>query len=344
MHPGPTTKRKRTPDGGPGRGCSATSIGRLILTSAAPILSESGAEAEGGASGGGASSSAGQQAGESAGAVATTAGQRRLDLVMQALEVRTPEALAALVVVLADTYRLPLKETATMAVDQLRSASFSEDADKLWRALVKALGDKLNEDSAGTRKAKEEEEEEEEKEEKAEEEEGEEKEEEILGKVLEWGDPVVRGEPLQRPVRIKDWVIDPTDLKWGAQLLRYSEVRAEQREQGKGKEKVPDIGPSRPQHARPKEPTDSEGDEHWIETEKKADVEGDEMVTWKDWEDQRFDRPGFHPKDPLLFPGLGKIGRVWRDLEAPGQVVTMQSRHDKDLKARFFGRHNLWLL
>jgi hypothetical protein len=111
---------------------------------AAPISSESGAEAEGGASGGRASSSAGQQAGKSAGAVATTAGRGRLDLVMQALEVRTPEALAALVVVLADTYRLPLEETATMAVDQLRSASSPEDADKLWRALVKALGDKLN--------------------------------------------------------------------------------------------------------------------------------------------------------------------------------------------------------
>jgi hypothetical protein len=90
---------------------------------------------------------------------------------MQALEVRTPEALAALVVVSADTYRLPLKETATMAVDQLQSASSPEDADKLWRVLVKALGDKLNEESAGTREAKEEEEEEE-KEEKAEEEEG----------------------------------------------------------------------------------------------------------------------------------------------------------------------------
>jgi hypothetical protein len=86
---------------------------------AAPISSESGAEAEGGASGGGASSSAGQQAGESAGAVAMTARRGRLDLVMQALEVRTPEALAALVVVSADTYRLPLEETATMAVDQL---------------------------------------------------------------------------------------------------------------------------------------------------------------------------------------------------------------------------------
>jgi hypothetical protein len=50
----------------------------------------------------------GQQAGKSAGAVATTSGRGRLDLVMQALEGRTPEALAALVVVLADTYRLPL--------------------------------------------------------------------------------------------------------------------------------------------------------------------------------------------------------------------------------------------
>jgi hypothetical protein len=93
-----------------------------------------------------------------------------------------------------------------------------------------------------------------------------------------------------------------------------------------------------------KEPTDLEGDEHWIKTEKKANVEGDEMVTGKDWEDQRFDRPGFHPKDPLPFPGLGEIGRFWRDLEAPGQMVTMQLRHDKDLKARFFDRHNLWLL
>jgi hypothetical protein len=111
---------------------------------------------------------------------------------MQALKVRTPEALAALVVVLGDTYRLPLEETATMAVDQLQSASSPEDADKLWRALVKALGNKLNEESAGTRETKEEEEEEEEKEEKAEEEEGMEKEEEILGKVLEWGDSVVR--------------------------------------------------------------------------------------------------------------------------------------------------------
>jgi hypothetical protein len=209
---------------------------------------------------------------------------------------------------------------------------------------VKALGDKLNEESAGTCEAKEEKEEEEEKEEKAEEEEGEEKEEEILGKVLEWGDPVVRRGPLQRPVRIKDWEIDPADLKWGAQLLRYSKVRAKQREQGKGNEKVPDSGPSRPQHARQKEPTDSEGDKHWIKTEKKANVEEDEMVPGKDWEDQRFDRPGFHPKDPLPFPGLGEIGRFWRDLEAPGQVVTMQSRHNKDLKARFFGRHNLWLL
>jgi hypothetical protein len=122
---------------------------------AAPISSESGAEAEGGASGGGPSSSAGQHVGKSAGAVATTAGQGRLDLVMQALEVRTPEALAALVVVSADTYRLPLEETATMAVDQLRSASSPEDADKLWRALVKAPGDTLNEESAGTREAKE---------------------------------------------------------------------------------------------------------------------------------------------------------------------------------------------
>jgi hypothetical protein len=84
---------------------------------AAPISSESGAEAEGGASGKGTSSLAGQQAGESAGAVATTAGRGRLDLVMQALEGRTPEALAALVVVSAD--RLPLEETAKMAVDQL---------------------------------------------------------------------------------------------------------------------------------------------------------------------------------------------------------------------------------
>jgi hypothetical protein len=194
---------------------------------AAPILLESGAEAKGGASGGGASSSAGQQAGKSAGAVATTAGRGRLDLVMQALEVRMPEALAAVVVLSADTYRLPLEETATMAVDQLRSVSFPEVADKLWRALVKALGDKLNEESGDTREAKEEEEEEEEKEEKAEEEEGEEKEEEILGKVLEWGYPVVRRGPLQKLVRIKDWEIDPADLKWGAQLLRYSEVRAE---------------------------------------------------------------------------------------------------------------------
>jgi hypothetical protein len=65
---------------------------------AAPILSESGAEAKGGASGGGASSLASQQARESAGAVATTAGRGRLDLIMQALEVRTPQTLAALVV------------------------------------------------------------------------------------------------------------------------------------------------------------------------------------------------------------------------------------------------------
>jgi hypothetical protein len=65
-----------------------------------------------------------------------------------------------------------------MAVDQLRSASLPEDADKLWRALVKALGDKLNEESAGTGEAKEEEEEEE-KEEEAEKDKEEEKEEEI---------------------------------------------------------------------------------------------------------------------------------------------------------------------
>jgi cell division GTPase FtsZ len=120
---------------------------------------------------------------------------------MQALDVRTPEALAALVVVSADTYRLPLEETATMAVDQLQSNSSPEDADKLWGALVKALGDKLNEESAGTGEAKEEEEEEEKKE-KAEKEKEEEKEEEILGKVLEWRDPVVRRGPLQRPVQI----------------------------------------------------------------------------------------------------------------------------------------------
>jgi hypothetical protein len=189
---------------------------------------------------------------------------------MQALEVRTPEALAALVVLSVDTYRLPLEETATLAIDQLRSASSPEDADKLWRALVKALGDKLNEESAGTREAKKKEEEEEEKE------------EEILGKVIEWGDLVVRRGPLQRPVRINEWEIDPADLKWGTQLLWYNEVRAEQKEQSKGKEKVPDSGPSRPQHACPNEPTDSKGDEHWIETEKKANVEGDEMVTRKD--------------------------------------------------------------
>jgi hypothetical protein len=90
--------------------------------------------------------------------MAATAGRGRLDLVMQSLEVRTPEALAVLVVVSADTYRLPLEETATMAVDQLRSASsLAEDADKLWWALANALGDKLNEESAGTREAKEEE-------------------------------------------------------------------------------------------------------------------------------------------------------------------------------------------
>ena len=73
-------------------------------------------------------------------------------------------------------------------------------------------------------------------------------------------------------------------------------------------------------------------------------MEGDEWVTGKDWEDERCDRPGFHPKDPLPFPGLGEIGRFWRDLKAPEQVVTMQTSHDKDLEARFFGRHNLWLL
>src|SRR6476469_1062524 len=89
---------------------------------AAPISSESGPEVEGGASEGGASSSTGQQAGGGAGAVATTGGRGRLDLVMKALEVRTAEDLAALVVVSADTYGLPLEETATMAVDQLRSA------------------------------------------------------------------------------------------------------------------------------------------------------------------------------------------------------------------------------
>jgi hypothetical protein len=262
MHPGPRTKRKRTPDGGPGRGCNAASIGRSILTSTRhPSRPRVGQRLSEALVRGGESSLAGQQAGESAGAVATTAGRGRLDLVMQALEVRMPEALAALVIVSADTYRLPLEETATMAVDQLRSASSPEDANKLWRTLVKALGDKLNEEFAGTGEAKEEEEEEE-KEEKAEKEEEEEKKEEILGKVLEWRDPVVRRGPLQRPVRIKDWKIDPADLKWGKQLSRYSEVRAEQREQGKGKEKVPDSGPSRPQHARPKEPTDSEGDKH----------------------------------------------------------------------------------
>jgi hypothetical protein len=141
----------------------------------------------------------------------------------------------------------------------------------------------------------------------------------------------VRRGPLQRPVRIKDWEIDPADLKWGAQLSRYSEVRAEQREHGKGKEKVPDNGPLRPQHARPKEPTDSEGDKHWIETEKKADVEGDEMVTGKDWEDQRFDRPGFYPKDPLPFSGLGEIGRFWRDLEAPGETGPIMTHGTTDL-------------
>jgi hypothetical protein len=120
MHPGPTTKRKRPPDGGPERGCSATSIGRSILTSTRhPSRRRVGQRLRETLVGGGASSLAGQQAGESAGTVATTAGQGRLDLVMQALEIITPEALAALVVVSADTYRLPLEETATMAVDQL---------------------------------------------------------------------------------------------------------------------------------------------------------------------------------------------------------------------------------
>jgi hypothetical protein len=173
---------------------------------------------------------------------------------------------------------------------------------------VKALGDKLNEESAGTREAKEEEEEEEKKEEKAEEEEGEETEEEILGKVLEWGDPVVRRGPLQRPVRIKDWEIDPVDLKWGAQLSRYSEVRAEQRDQGKEKEKVPDSGPLRPQHARPKEPTDSEGDEHWIETEKKANVEGDEMVTGKIGRTRGLIGPAFTQRTRYRSPVWGRLG------------------------------------
>jgi hypothetical protein len=73
-------------------------------------------------------------------------------------------------------------------------------------------------------------------------------------------------------------------------------------------------------------------------------VGGDEWVTEKDWGEQRFERSGFRPKDPLPFPGLGEIGRFWRDLKAPEQVVTMQSRHNQDFEARFFGRHNLWLL
>jgi hypothetical protein len=119
---------------------------------------------------------------------------------------------------------------------------------------------------------------------------------------------VVRRGPWQRPVRIKDWEIDPTDLKWGAQLSRYSHVRAEQISKGKTAQKVPDTGPSRPQHALPEQSTD-EGGEHWIETEKKDEVEGDEWVTEKDWADERFDWPGFSPKDPAPFPGLGEIGR-----------------------------------
>jgi hypothetical protein len=84
---------------------------------AAPISSESGAEAGGGASVGGASSLAGQQVGGSAGALATRAGRSRLDLVVKALQVRTAEDLAVLIVVSADTYELPLAETATIAVD-----------------------------------------------------------------------------------------------------------------------------------------------------------------------------------------------------------------------------------
>jgi hypothetical protein len=120
MHPGPTTKRKRTPDGGPGRGCSATSIGGSILTSTRhPSRPRVGQRLREALVRGGGSFLAGQQAGESASAVATTAGRGRLDLVMQALQVTTPEALAALVVVSANTYRLPLEETATMAVDHL---------------------------------------------------------------------------------------------------------------------------------------------------------------------------------------------------------------------------------
>jgi hypothetical protein len=162
------------------------------------------------------------------GAVATTAGRGRLDLVMQALEVRTPEALAALVVVLADTYRLPLEETATMADDQIQSASSPRKCRQVvagpcegiggqvergvrWHARGKRRGGEGGESGGGEGEEKEEE-------------------EEILGRVLEWGNPVVRRGPLQRPVQTKDWEIDPADLKWGAQLLRYSEVRAEQRE------------------------------------------------------------------------------------------------------------------
>jgi hypothetical protein len=95
--------------------------------------------------------------------------------------------------------------------------------------------------------------------------------------------------------------------------LRYSEVRAEQREQGKGKEKVPDSGPSRPQHARPKEPADSEGDEHWIETEKKANVEGDEWVTGKDWE-------GVVAR--LDVPFCGRARRNARNLSIYGEFST----------------------
>jgi hypothetical protein len=64
---------------------------------------------------------------------------------VKALQVRTAEDLAALIVLLADTYELPLAETATMAVDQIRSARSPEEADQLWVALVKAMGDKLNE-------------------------------------------------------------------------------------------------------------------------------------------------------------------------------------------------------
>ena len=192
---------------------------------AAPISSESGPEAEGGASEGGASSSTGQQAGGGAGAVATTGGRGRLDLVMKALEVRTAEDLAALVVVSADTYGLPLEETATMAVDQLRSASSPEEADKLWLALVKALGDKLNEEPAtgearGKRRRRKEKE-------KAEE-------EEILGKVLEWREPGERRGPFQRRVRIRDWGIDPANLKWGATQSRLIDPREAQKGKAEG--------------------------------------------------------------------------------------------------------------